>query len=62
MMAHISAVERAFQLAKSGNVRSVDELKGLLSKEGFARSHLDGAPSLSRQLKEAIKIARANIA
>ena len=60
MMEHISAVERAFQLAKSGNVRSVDEIKGLLSREGFARAHLDGTPTLSRQLREAIKTARAN--
>jgi hypothetical protein len=58
--ANVSAVERAFQIAKSGNVKTVDEIRTVLSKEGFARSHLDGTPTLARQLKNIIKTARTN--
>jgi hypothetical protein len=60
MNGNVSAVERAFQIAKSGGVRDVKEIRALLSKEGFVAAHLDGAPMLARQLREAIR-PRANL-
>jgi hypothetical protein len=58
MNGNVSAVERAFQIAKSGGVRDVREIRALLSREGFVTVHLDGAPMLARQLREAIKTTR----
>jgi hypothetical protein len=44
-------LERAFQLARSGKVRSISEIQLALKREGFGA--LDGAgPSLSRQLRK----------
>lgn len=45
-------VERAFELAKSGRVRSLDDIRRTLTGEGFTHveSHLAGR-SLRRQLK-----------
>ena len=58
MNGNVSAVERAIQIARSGGVRDVKEIRALLSREGFMTAHLDGAPMLTRQLREAIKTAR----
>jgi hypothetical protein len=52
-----SAIERAFQIAKSGNVIDVTELKKILKKEGFGAAQVAGR-SLAKQLKSAIKTAR----
>jgi hypothetical protein len=46
-----TTLERAFQLARSGKVKTVEEIRSALKREGFGR--LDGAgPSLTRQLRK----------
>ena len=43
-MAHKTVIERAFELARTRQYRSVMELRRALSREGYANavSHLDG--------------------
>lgn len=49
-----TALERAFDLARSGRFLTVSALKKAVADEGYARSQLDG-PALSRQLGNIIK-------
>ena len=56
-MNHPTALERAFQLASTGNFRTVEEVRRILSQEGYSISQIDG-PTLSKQLRDAIKKAR----
>lgn len=46
-----TALERAFELAKTGDYATVSEVTKQLKSEGFAVSQITG-PSLSRQLRE----------
>lgn len=46
-----TALERAFELAKSGDYATVSDLTKQLKSEGFATSQITG-PSLSKQLRE----------
>ena len=55
----ISAIERAFQLARSGRVKDIDEVRRVLRDEGYDARQLQG-PSLLKQLRDAIKIAWAS--
>ena len=57
MTNHPTALERAFQLASTGNFRTVEEVRRILSQEGYSISQIDG-PTLSKQLRDAIKKAR----
>jgi hypothetical protein len=50
-------LERAFQLAKSGDCRSVEDLKKRLEAEGYQTNQVFGRV-LSRQLHALIKKAR----
>jgi hypothetical protein len=52
-----TAIERAFELAKSGACTSVDDIKRCLRLEGFAISQIVGS-SLARQLRALIAEAR----
>jgi arginine repressor len=52
-----TALERAFQLARSGDHRSIDEIKRRLRTEGYSDAQITGA-TLSRQLRELIRSAR----
>ena len=54
---NITAMERAFQLAKSGSCTSVPDLRKRLSAEGYALSQITGR-TLSKQLEALIKGAR----
>jgi hypothetical protein len=54
----ITAVERAFQLAKSG-CASISEIKERLKAEGYLVTQISG-PVLSTQLRSLIKAARAS--
>ena len=54
-----SALERAFELAKSGAVKSVSELRTKVSREGYSASQLDGA-ALGRQLRNLIRAHRVD--
>jgi hypothetical protein len=53
----ISGIERAFQLAKSGHVGGINELRAALKKEGYSSIALDGS-SLKKQLRGLIRTAR----
>jgi len=60
MKPHITALERAFELAKSGQFTSVSEVKMAVSKEGYQTSQMEG-PMLSKQLRELVKTYRRPI-
>jgi hypothetical protein len=49
----ISELERAFQLAKSGDCRSVDEVRKKLASEGYYATQITGK-TLLRQLQALI--------
>ena len=49
-----TALERAFQLARSGKCVSVNDIRVTLAAEGYPRDQLTG-PSLTKQLKELIR-------
>jgi hypothetical protein len=53
----ISALERAFQIARSGRATNVDDIRKQLKEEGYDQRALDGGPSLKSQLRELIKAA-----
>jgi hypothetical protein len=53
----LSAIERAFQIARSGHAPSVRDIKDALLKEGYPPGQIEG-PSLSRQLMTIITVAR----
>jgi hypothetical protein len=48
----VTTVERAFEIARSGAVRTIDDIRARLNREGFegVQAHLSGA-TLKRQLK-----------
>ncbi len=52
-----SALERAFDLAKSGKFANVTELRAHLGREGYHVSQVDG-PALGRQLRDLIRKSR----
>lgn len=53
-----TALERAFELAKSGDCATVSDVTKQLKAEGFATSQITG-PSLSKQLRELCNAAVA---
>jgi hypothetical protein len=53
----MTALERAFQLARSGNVASLTEIVSSLNREGYAGNQVEGRV-LKRQLADLIKAAR----
>ena len=57
MQANTTAIERAFELAKSGQCVSVAEIKRRLHAEGYFADQIEGR-ALSEQLKAAIDAAR----
>ena len=58
LMRHVDPVERAFQLAKSGQHHSVDEIRKAPRAEGHSLETICG-PSLRRQLREMIRDVEA---
>jgi hypothetical protein len=54
----VTALERAFQLAKSGDYKSVSDIKKRLSSEGYSVAQITGRV-LSKQLDALIKAAAA---
>jgi hypothetical protein len=52
-----TALERAFELAKSGQCATVEEIKKKLKAEGLPAGQLTGK-TLTKQLRELIKVAR----
>jgi len=53
----MTALERAFQLAKSGQVSDLSEIRKALDREGYSGNQIEG-PVLKRQLADIIKSAR----
>jgi hypothetical protein len=62
MEAQVSAVERSFQLARSGRVRSIARTEGVLRKEGYINGQLDSLPALVKQLRTIMEAARPKLA
>jgi hypothetical protein len=56
------AIERAFELARTGGCRTMDELRKRLSRESYIAvdAHLAGA-SIRRQLKALMREASADV-
>jgi hypothetical protein len=54
----MTALERAFQLAKSGRVATLSDIITSLKRDGYSADQIDG-PLLKRQLTDLIKAARA---
>ena len=52
-----SALERAFQLARSGQVSNVEDISKRLKQEGYDARDMFVGPSLRSQLRELIKAA-----
>jgi len=52
-----TAIERAFQLAKSGRYDATKSLRKALRAEGYSDFETDG-PALQKQLREEIRLAR----
>ena len=57
----ITAVERAFQLARSGSVAGLAEITTSLNREGYYTNQIEG-PVLKRQLADLIKASRKSSA
>jgi hypothetical protein len=58
MALHPTALERAFQLARSGLPNSVADIKKRLSLEGYVAAQVDGK-ALTKQLLALIRAAQA---
>jgi hypothetical protein len=58
MSAAVPAIERAFQLAKSGRVSSTEEIRKVMKRKGYSPGQVWGR-SLGKQLVALIKTARA---
>ena len=54
----LTTLERAFQLARSGDCVSVADIKKQLSTEGYSAAQVSG-PTLTKQLAALIREARA---
>ena len=55
---NLTAIERAFQIAKSGDSESMDSIRRVLKKEGYQVEYING-PSVRRQLMGIIRNAKA---
>ena len=53
----MTALERAFQLARSGQVSTITEIIGSLSRDRYDTRQIQG-PALRRQLMDLIRAAR----
>jgi hypothetical protein len=53
----LTAIERAFAMAGSGQAASVQDIKRALHKEGYAAAQIEGS-HLTAQLRAIIKAAR----
>jgi hypothetical protein len=54
---NLSALERAFQLARSGQVSNVEDVRKRLKQEGYDANAVYVGQSLRTQLKNLIKAA-----
>jgi hypothetical protein len=56
----VRPVERAFQLAQSGSVQSVAEIKKVMEREGYGTREIEGE-QLRTQVRALIKAARGSV-
>jgi hypothetical protein len=56
----MTALERAFQLARSGRVSTIADIVGSLKRSGYSIDQIEGR-TLKRQLANLIRAARAGI-
>jgi hypothetical protein len=56
MQPHVTPLERAFELAKSGRMATIDDIKKSLKREGYSTDQLTGR-GLSKQLSALIRNA-----
>ena len=56
MRSDLTALERAFDLARSGKCHNVMEIALKLKSEGYSLQHLEG-PTLQKQLRDLIEVA-----
>ncbi len=54
----VSAVERAFEMARSGSCKNIDQIRSILSREGYEQDQIFGL-QLSRQLNQALRQAKS---
>jgi hypothetical protein len=54
---NLSALERAFQLARSGQVSNVEDIRKRLKQEGYDANAVYVGQSLKTQLRDLIKAA-----
>jgi hypothetical protein len=47
-----NTIERAYQLAQSGECATIEEIKVVLRREGYSASQLASAPTLRRTLRQ----------
>ena len=57
MQNRLTALERAFELARSGDCRSTDDIRKRLNAEGYSGQQVTG-PTLLRQLREICAASR----
>jgi hypothetical protein len=58
---NVTPLERAFQLAKSGKVSTVEDIRKLLKQEGYDATVVQDGPSLKAQLKNLIRAAHSDL-
>jgi hypothetical protein len=56
----VRPLERAFQLARSGSVQNVSEIRRAMEREGYASREIEGE-QLRTQLRALIKVARGSV-
>ena len=56
---NVTPLERAFQLAKSGECRGVEDIRRRMRADGYESTQIAG-PALLLQLRKLIKAARAS--
>jgi hypothetical protein len=56
----MTALERAFQLARSGEVAGLPDIRKALKREGYYEYQIEG-PTLTRQLADLIKTAHRQL-
>ena len=57
-MTRPTTLERAFELARTGDYAGIGEIRDALQAEGYSRSQMDGSKSLQQQLRKLCAEAR----
>jgi hypothetical protein len=57
---NITALERAFQLAKSGDFATIEAIRSKLKAEGYSVAQIVGK-ALIKQLRDAVRVAKGDL-